>query len=275
MVSRILDRIYNLFDHSILRQTYLLAIYLFLYAPILILMVFSFNSGKRGGKFQDFTLKWYMELFKDSQIMKALYYTLIIALIAAIVSTIIGTLAAYGIHRYRTQWLRKSVLAINNIPILNPDIVTGVAMMVWFALLFKGLFGIRNGFLTLLVAHITFCIPYVVLSVLPKLKLMPKDTVEAAMDLGATPFMAFWKVVLPEIKPGVIAGALIAFTLSIDDFVISFFTTGGGVQNLSISIYAMARKGISPKINALSTLMFLSVIILLLLVNKRSHIEEV
>lgn len=275
MVTKSLDRIYNFFDHSIIRQTYLFALYLFLYAPILILMVFSFNSGKRGGKFQDFTLKWYVELFKDSQIMKALYYTLIIALLAAVISTVIGTLAAYGIHRYRTQWLRKSVLAINNIPILNPDIVTGVAMMVWFALLFKGLLGIRNGFLTLLVAHITFCIPYVVLSVLPKLKLMPKDTVEAAMDLGATPFMAFWKVVLPEIKPGVIAGALIAFTLSIDDFVISFFTTGGGVQNLSISIYAMARKGISPKINALSTLMFLAVIILLLLVNKRSHIEDV
>ncbi len=275
MVAKSLDRIYNFFDHSIIRQTYLFALYLFLYAPILILMVFSFNSGKRGGKFQDFTLKWYVELFKDSQIMKALYYTLIIALLAAVISTVIGTLAAYGIHRYRSQWLRKSVLAINNIPILNPDIVTGVAMMVWFALLFKGLLGIRNGFLTLLVAHITFCIPYVVLSVLPKLKLMPKDTVEAAMDLGATPFMAFWKVVLPEIKPGVIAGALIAFTLSIDDFVISFFTTGGGVQNLSISIYAMARKGISPKINALSTLMFLAVIILLLLVNKRSHIEDV
>jgi spermidine/putrescine transport system permease protein len=275
MVTKFLDKLYDIADHASIRHIYLGLVYMFLYAPILILMVFSFSSGRRGGKFQEFTFKWYIELFQDSQIMKALYYTLTIAFIASIVATLIGTFAAYGIHRYRAKWLKKSVLAINNIPILNPDIVTGVALMVWFALLFRGIFGIRNGFLTLLVAHITFCIPYVVLSVLPKLKQMPKDTVEAALDLGATPFQAFTKVVLPEIKPGIISGALIAFTLSIDDFVISFFTTGSGVQNLSISIFSMARKGISPKINALSTLMFLAVIILLLVVNTRSNVEDI
>ncbi|NPE23274.1 ABC transporter permease [Fusibacter sp. A1] len=257
-----------------MQRSYLALIYAVLYAPILILMVFSFNEGKRGGKWQGFTFKWYGELFNDSQIMKALYYTLTIALIASIVATLIGTLAAYGIHRYKKKWAKKSILAVNNIPILNPDIVTGVALMVWFAFLFNAIFGIRNGFLTLLIAHITFCIPYVVLSVLPKLKQMPKDTVEAAMDLGAKPSQAFMKVVLPEIKPGIVTGALIAFTLSIDDFVISFFTTGSGVQNLSISIFSMARKGISPKINALSTLMFLAVIGLLIVVNKRSKIED-
>lgn len=275
MVRGILDKTFEVADQPWIRRIYLGLVYGFLYAPILILIVFSFNSGKRGGRFQEFTLKWYGELFQDQQIMKALTYTLLIAALASIIATVIGTLAAYGIHRYRSLWLKRSVLYLNNIPILNPDIVTGVALMVWFALLFKGVFGIRNGFFTLLVAHITFCIPYVILSVLPKLKQMAKDTVEAAMDLGATPMQAFWKVVIPEIFPGIISGALIAFTLSIDDFVVSFFTTGSGIQNLSISIYSMARKGISPKINALSTLMFVSVIVLLLLVNKRSNVEEI
>lgn len=274
MVGKFLNRTFEILDHHWVRNLYLFLVYAFLYAPIAILMIFSFNSGKRGGRFQEFTLKWYGELFQDQQIMKALYYTLLIAALASLVATVIGTFAAYGIHRYRRKWMQKSVLYLNNIPILNPDIVTGVALMVWFALLFKGVFGIRNGFLTLLVAHITFCIPYVILSVLPKLKQMPKDTVEAALDLGATPWQAFVKVVVPEIVPGIISGALIAFTLSIDDFVVSFFTTGSGIQNLSITIYAMARKGISPKINALSTLMFVSVIVLLLFVNKRSNVED-
>ncbi len=275
MVGKILDRIYGLFDKPFMRVLYLGIVYLFLYAPIIVLMVFSFNKGRRGGRWQGFTFQWYGKLIADSQIMKALYYTLLIALVASVIATIIGTLAAYGIHRYRKAWLKKSVLAVNNIPILNPDIVTGVALMVWFSVFFKGFFGIKNGFITLLVAHITFCIPYVILSVLPKLKQMPKDTVEAALDLGATPWQAFFKVVIPEIKPGIITGALIAFTLSIDDFVISFFTTGSGVQNLSISIYSMARKGISPKINALSTLMFVAVISMMFIVNKRMTIKDI
>lgn len=275
MVDRLFELLYNFTEKAWVQKIYLFLFYLFLYAPIIVLIVFSFNVGKRSGRWQGFSLHWYGELFRDSQIMKALYYTLAIAVMASLIATIIGTLAAYGIHRYRSDWLRKTVLNANNIPILNPDIVTAVALMVWFAVFFKSFFGIRNGFITLLIAHISFCIPYVVLSVLPKLKQMQKDTVEAALDLGATPLQAFLKIVLPEIKPGIITGALIAFTLSIDDFVISFFTTGSGVQNLSISIYSMARKGISPKVNALSTIMFLAVIIMMVIVNKRTKIENI
>ncbi len=260
---------------GILRKLYLSLFYIVLYAPIFVLIVFSFNDGKRSGRWQGFTFKWYGELFKDTMIMKALYYTVIIAALAAIIATIIGTFAAYGIYNYRKRWLRKAILHLNNIPVLNPDIVTGVALMVWFAILFNGLLGIRNGFLTLLIAHITFCIPYVILSVLPKLKQLPKDTVEAALDLGATPLQAFYKVVLPDIMPGIISGMMIAFTLSIDDFVISFFTTGSGVQNLSIAIFSMARKGISPKVNALSALMFISVIGMMIVINKRTKIEDI
>lgn len=274
MVRKSLDALFQFIDHPRIRQVYLALVYFVLYAPILVLIVFSFNSGRRSGKWQGFTLKWYGDLFQDSQIMKALYYTLLIALVASLVASLLGTLAAYGIHQYKRKWLKNAVLGINNLPILNPDIVTGVALMVWFAFFFKGLFGIRNGLLTLIVAHVSFCTPFVILSVLPRLKQLPKDTIEAAMDLGATPWQAFYKVVLPEIKPGIIAGALIAFTLSIDDFVISFFTTGSGVQNLSISIFSMARKGITPKINALSTLMFLAVILLLVLVNRQSKGSE-
>ncbi len=273
-MSKFFDKLYDATENRLFRKFYLAAFYIILYAPIAVLIVFSFNDGKRS-KWQGFTLKWYGELFKDTMIMKALYYTLAIAILAAIIATIIGTLAAYGIFNYRKRWLKKSLLHFNNIPILNPDIVTGVALMVWFAVLFNNFLGIRNGFLTLLIAHITFCIPYVVLSVLPKLKQLPKDTVEAALDLGATPWQAFYKVVLPDIMPGIISGAMIAFTLSIDDFVISFFTTGSGVQNLSIAIFSMARKGISPKVNALSALMFITVIVMMTIINKRTKIEDI
>ncbi len=274
-MNKLLDKLYNITEHRLFRKIYLAVFYIILYAPIAVLIIFSFNNGKRSGKWQGFTFKWYSELFKDTMIMKALYYTLLVAFLAAIIATIIGTFAAYGIFNYRKRWLKKTVLHLNNIPILNPDIVTGVALMVWFAILFNKMFGIRNGFFTLLVAHITFCIPYVILSVLPKLKQMPKDTIEAALDLGATPFQAFYKVVLPDIMPGIISGLMIAFTLSIDDFVISFFTTGSGVQNLSIAIFSMARKGISPKVNALSALMFISVIVMMSVINKRTKIENI
>ncbi len=274
MFTKIADRFFDFLENSITQKIYLFLFYLVLYAPIIVLIVFSFNAGKISGRWQGFTFDWYYELFQDKQIMKALYYTLLVATISSFVSTIIGTLAAYGIHQYRSKRIRQAVLNINNIPVLNPDIVTAVAMMVWFALFFKGIFGIRNGLLTLLVAHITFSIPYVILSVLPKLRQMPKDTIEAAMDLGATEWQAFYKIVLPEISAGIIAGALIAFTLSIDDFVISFFTTGSGVQNLSIAIFSMARKGISPKVNALSALLFISVIVLMMIVGRRMDIEE-
>ncbi len=275
MMTKIGDKFFALFEHVFLQKLLLFIFYFILYAPIIVLIVFSFNKGRISGSWQGFSLHWYIELFEDKQIMKALYYTLLIAFLSSFIATIIGTFAAYGIYHYRSKPFRQAVLNINNIPVLNPDIVTAVGLMVWFAVFFRGYFGIVNGFFTLLVAHITFSIPYVVLSVLPKLKQMPKDTIEAALDLGATPLQAFYKVVFPEILSGVISGALIAFTLSIDDFVISFFTTGDGVQNLSIAIFSMLRKGISPKINALSALMFITVISLMLIIGKRTDIEEI
>lgn len=257
MVSRFVKRFY----------TFL--IFGFLYAPIAVLAVFSFNDSKSTAKWEGFTLDWYQSLFQNGYIMKSLYYTVLVAIISAIVSTIIGTFAAFGIF-YMKTWKQKLILNINSIPILNPDIVTGISLMTLFVAL-----NIQLGLLTMIIAHVTFCIPYVILSVLPKLKQMPGEMLEAALDLGATPWYAFRKVIFPEIKAGVITGALIAFTLSIDDFVISFFNTGSGVSNLSIAIYSMARRGIKPEINALSTLMFITVLILLIFINKRTKIEEI
>lgn len=248
-----------------LKKLYILLIFLFLYAPIIMLILYSFNAGKSSGNWEGFSLKWYGLLFKDRYIMEALMNTVLVAVLSSSIATVIGTFAAYGIHTMKSI-PRKVILNINNIPILNPDIVTGVSLMALFAFV-----KLPFGFLTLLLAHITFNIPYVILSVLPKLKQMPNDTIEAALDLGATPTMAFWQVVLPEIKPGIISGFLIAFTMSIDDFVISFFTTGGGVSNLSIAIFSMARRGVNPKINALSTLLFVTVVSLLLLINMKKE----
>lgn len=247
---------------------YAFLLYVFLYAPILVLIVFSFNASKSRGTWDGFTLKWYLALLEDRQIVKALYYTLSIAVISAVVSTAAGTLSAIGIHGLG-RLEKAAFLNVNYIPVLNPDIVTGIAMMSLF--LFVRL---KLGFLTMLLAHITFCIPYVILAVLPKLRQMPKDMVEAALDLGATPAYALRKVVIPQIMPGIVTGALMAFTLSIDDFVISFFTTGSGVTNLSITIYSMARRGINPKINALSSIMFLTVLVLLVIINKRTQNDQ-
>ncbi len=246
-----------------LKKSYVFLIFAFLYAPILILIIFSFNASKSRANWDGFTLKWYFELFQDRQIMSALYYTFLIALLSSIIATLIGIAASIGIFNLK-KLPQKVILNLNYLPILNPDIVTGISLMVLFIFT-----KVQLGFLTMLLAHITFNIPYVILSILPKLKQMNKHLYEAALDLGATPFEAFKKVILPEIMPGVITGFLLAFTLSLDDFVISFFTTGSGVTNLSITIYAMARRGISPKINALSTLMFLSVLVLLIIVNVR------
>lgn len=253
MVSRFLKKLYGFL------------IYLFLYAPILILIIFSFNNSKSRGSWGGFTLKWYSALFKDSQIMSALYYTITIAVISSLIATLIGTAAAIGIHRMNRKQ-KSLVMNLTYIPVLNADIVTGISLMILFIFIKLPL-----GFVTLLIAHITFNIPYVILSVLPKLKQLDNNLYEAALDLGATPWYALWKVIIPEIMPGIITGALFAFTLSIDDFVISFFTTGSGVSNLSITIYSMARRGIKPKINALSTLMFVTVLVLLLVINNRTN----
>ena len=241
---------------SFIKRFYLLIIFVFLYTPIVTLMIFSFNDSKSTAKWNGFTLRWYSELFQNTRIMDALKYTLIIAVLASII----------GVPK-------KTLLNINNLPVLNPDIVTGISLMSLFIFIFPILnkIGINAqfGFGTMLLAHITFNIPYVILSVLPKLKQLPHNITEAALDLGATPGYAMWKIILPHIKPGIFAGLLMAFTMSIDDFVISFFTTGPGVTNLSIEIYSMARKGINPSINALSTLMFITVLILLLIVNRK------
>lgn len=253
---------------SRLKKLYLFVIFLFLYAPILVLMIFSFNKSKSRAVWGGFTLDWYSQLFKDKAIMEALYNTLLIAVISAVVATIIGTAAAIGINSLR-KIPKKVVLNITNLPVLNPDIVTGVSLMILFVSFFNAIKGGRLGFSTLLLAHITFNIPYVILSVLPKLRQLDKNLYEAALDLGATPFYAFFKVILPEIMPGIVSGAILAFTLSLDDFVVSFFTTGSGVSNLSIIVYSMARRGINPKINALSTIMFTVVLLLLYLINKR------
>lgn len=252
-----------------LKRLYTFLMFLFLYAPIIVLIIYSFNAGKTTASWGGFSFKWYQALFNDRQIMKSLYYTILIAFAASTIATVIGTLAAFGINHMKPI-RQKAILQVNNIPILNPDIVTGVALMTLFSM-----FRLQLGFNTMLIAHITFCLPYVILSVMPKLRQMDQDTLNAAMDLGATPWYAFRKVIIPEIMPGIISGFLMAFTLSIDDFVISFFTTGGGVTNLSITIYSMARRGIKPIINALSTLMFVTVLIMLLIINRRSDNKQV
>ncbi len=245
------------------KKLYLCTIYIFLYAPVIILIIFSFNSSKSRAHWGGFTFKWYAELFKDKQILSSLYYTIAVALLASIVATAMGTAAAVGIHNMGR--LKKTVVMnLTYLPVMNPDIVTGISLMILFLFL-----QLKPGFLTLLLAHISFNIPYVILSVLPKLKQLNKHLYEAALDLGAEPFFAFRKVILPEIMPGIITGFLLAFTLSLDDFIISFFTTGSGVSTLSTTVYSMARRGINPKINALSTLMFIVVLLLLLIINKR------
>ena len=251
-----------------IKRFYLFIIFLFLYTPIITLMVFSFNESKTMGKWTGFTLKWYEELFSNQRLMSALYYTILIALLASIISTIVGTISAIAISQMKGK-LKTLILNINYLPVLNPDIVTGIALMSLFIFL-----KFNFGFTTMLLAHITFDIPYVILSVLPKLRQLPENTLDAAADLGATPAYALWKVIIPQIKPGIFSGFLMAFTMSIDDFVISFFTTGPGVTNLSIEIYSMARRGIKPEINALSTLMFLTVLTLLLIVNRKQNSDK-
>ena len=251
-----------------LKKAYTYLIFIFLYAPIAILMLYSFNNARSRGKWGGFTLKWYKELFSDSSIMSALLNTLIIAFVSAAVAAVIGTFAALGIH-FMKKHPKSIIMKITYIPVMNPDIVTGVSLMLLFMFLH-----IPYGYTTLILAHITFNIPYVILSVLPKLQQLNPHLFEAAEDLGAGFFYTFRKVIIPEIRSGIITGFLLALTLSIDDFVVSFFTKGAGISTLSVLIYAMARKNVSPTINALSTIMFLSVMIMLIIVNKRNKNEE-
>lgn len=248
---------------KIFSNIYLVLIFIFLYAPIFALALFSFNDSKSMARWEGFTFKWYQQLFHNDRIISALITTVVVAILASAIATVIGTISAIGIDRMRGP-KKVMLLNVNYLPVLNPDIVTAIGLMILFIF-----FNMKLGFLTMLLAHITFNIPYVVLSVLPKLKQLPDNVEEAAMDLGAKPMYTLRKVILPQIKPGIISGFLIAFTMSIDDFIISFFNTGNGVTNLSIEVYSMAKRGIKPEINALTTLMFITVLILLLLANRK------
>lgn len=251
-----------------INKIYTTLIFFFLYAPIIIMMIFSFNDSKLRGTWKGFTLKWYVELFQSEDILNALKYTLLVAILSTIISTVIGTFAAIGISGIG-GFRERAFLSFNILPVLNPDIVTAVSLMSLF-----GFIGLDLGFTTMLLSHIAFSTPYVVLSILPKIGQLDENLEEAALDLGATPFYALRKVILPEIRSGIVTGAMIAFTLSIDDFVISFFNTGNGVTNLSIEIYTMAKLGVKPSMNALSTLMFLVVIILLIIMYKGNKNEK-
>ena len=247
-----------------LKRFYLGIILIFLYVPIIVLIIQSFNAGKSRAKWEGFSFRWYGELFHDTRILNALNVTLSVAVLAMIFATILGTLAAIGIYSMKKR-PQAVMMTLTTLPNTMPDIVTGISLMLLF--LFTK---INRGYLTMLLAHITFDTPYVILSVLPKLKQMNKHTYEAALDLGATPTYALTHVIIPECMPGIITGAMLAFTLSLDDFTISYFTTTPLVQNLSTLIYSAARRGIEPSLNALSALMFVALLVLLLVVNRRT-----
>ena len=253
-------------------RLFMALVFLFLYAPIFVRIVFSFNSSKSRAVWTGFSLDWYRELFQDSEILSALSTTLSVSVLAALIATVAGTFAAIGFYNMRKRWSRP-LLTINNIPVINADIATGVSLCLLFVAA-GGILHFDLGYVTLLIAHITFNIPYVIMSIMPKLYQMDKNLIDAAQDLGCTWMQAFYKVVIPEIMPGIINGLLIAFTMSIDDFVISYFTAGSKVQTLSMTIYAMTRKRISPEINAVSTLLFVTVLLLLAIVNIRELRQE-
>lgn len=244
------------------RRIYIALIIIFLYAPIGTLIVLSFNASKSRAKWSGFTLKWYAQLFQNEEILQALWNTLAIALLSSLIATIIGTVACIALQNMKKR-NRAIALGITNIPMLNAEIVTGISLMLLFIVL-----GIQFGFFTILLAHITFNIPYVILSVMPRMKQLNPSTYEAALDLGASPLQAFFKVTFPDLLPGIMSGFLMAFTMSLDDFIITHFTKGPGIDTLSTKIYTEVKKGIKPEMYALSTLIFVTVLILLLLVNK-------
>lgn len=246
---------------GLLKKLYVFLIFVFLYAPIITLMVLSFNSSKTRSKWGGFTFKWYFELFENEAILKACSNTMIIAFLSALFATVIGTAACIGIRNMKRKH-QNIIMSVTNIPMLNAEIVTGISLMLLFITL-----GIKTGFATVLLSHITFNIPYVILNVMPKLKQVNNSTYEAALDLGASPMYAFFKVVFPDILPGVFSGFLMAFTMSLDDFIITHFTKGAGLDTLSTKIYTEVKKGIKPEMYALSTIIFVTVLILLLLIN--------
>lgn len=236
------------------------------------MIFFSFNESKSRAVFSGFTFRWYLELFRDIQVLKALFNTVMISVTASILATIIGTLAAVGLRKLRSS-LKKAILTVTNLPMVNPEIVTGVSLMLTFISIYNTLGVLKLGMATLTLSHTIFCVPYVILSILPKLEQLNPSLYEAAQDLGCAPVKAFFRVVLPDIMPGILTGMIMAFTLSLDDFIISYFTSGT-VMTLPISIYSMTRKGVSPEINALSALLFLVVLVLLLIINLRQSVRE-
>ncbi len=242
-------------------------VYIFLYAPILVMMFFSFNASNSTSLFAGFSTKWYAELFTRRDVMNALKNTLILAVSSSLIATVLGTVAAVGVYNLRRRWTKNVLLTVNNLPMMNPDIVTGVSLMLLFVFVGR-LLGAKEsvGFVTLLIAHITFNVPYVLLNVLPKLRQTDRQLVEAAMDLGCTPVRAFFKVVLPAVFPGIASGAVMAFTLSLDDFVISNFTAGK-FQTLPLFLYSMTKKRVKPDMFALSTIVFVVILVLLLTSN--------
>ena len=246
---------------SLARKIYIALIFIFLYAPIITLIVLSFNASKTRAKWGGFTLKWYVRLFENEVILQALWNTLAIALLSALFATVIGTIACISMQAMKKR-NRAILMSITNIPMLNAEIVTGISLMLLFISL-----NVKFGFMTILLAHITFNIPYVILSVMPRMKQLNPSTYEAALDLGASHGQAFFKVIFPDILPGILSGFLMAFTMSLDDFIITHFTKGPGIDTLSTKIYTEVKKGIKPEMYALSAIIFVAVLILLLLVN--------
>ena len=256
-------------------KIYIALVFMILYIPILVLMLFSFNKTSNTGAFDGFSLYWYGELFRSPETFTALKNTLVLAVSASLISTVIGTAAAVDIVKMKNRVLRSAITSITNVPRMNPDIVTGISMMLLFVAIgtFVGLAD-KLSFWTLLISHVTFCLPYVILSVLPRVRAMDKSIPEAAMDLGCTPIQSFFKVELPMIMPGIITGMIMAFTMSLDDFVISYFTNGNDFQTLPLLIYSMTKKEVKPDIYALSTLMILAITVLLILSNSSGSKEE-
>ena len=251
-----------------LSKLYVFFIMLFLYAPIFVMIFFSFNSSVSTSVFEGFSLRWYESLLHDSTTMKSLSITLILDVCSSLVATVMGTAAAVGINSMKNKYVKKATMSVTNIPMMNPEIVTGISMMLLFVFMAK-LVGIKDvlGFETMLIAHVTFNLPYVILNVLPKLRQLDPHLPEAAMDLGCTPLKAFFKVTLPSISTGIVSGLMMSFTLSLDDFVISYFTQGPGFETLPIRIFSMTKKRVTPDMYALSTIIFVAILLLLVLLN--------
>lgn len=258
-------------NKHIASKIYISLVMLFLYLPIFVLIIFSFNEGKTT-VWKGFSLKWYEQLFRDDNIINALGNSLIIAVLASVFATILGTAAAIGINNFKSK-KRLMIQSVSNIPIISPDIVMGVSLMLLFTFL-GVLFNFEMGFVTVLIAHICFCVPFVVLNVMPRIRKMDQSIYDAALDLGCNQWQAFYKVVIHELMPGIFSGLLMSFTYSLDDFIITYFTRGAKFQNLSIEIYSMTHRRISPKINALSALLFLAILIIMVLINIRERHEE-